>query len=523
MSSNTMYDVLGISQSATLEEIRAAYRVRAAMFHPDRFSQSRQPKEWQLANEMLKGLNEAYDVLSEPQSRRDYDATLSRQTQSKPAASAKPSPSASGSSRKSSPSHSGIVCFAELPDTVKKKLHGRISGEKSKGFRFEIGSAFAAWFWGFVLLGWLVVLSKFGGEMHRYNETFWWMLGITAVVALLHGACVGSILQWHSSPCGCWLLLTPLHFVRVQFHEVRYWPIWEMEDFKCVHVHRNGSYEGTDFLLEFASGSDTFRLPKKRLADEFVTNLRDFDQKLRAEARNENWKYFHDEDDFADFNPPTGLTDAKKAVAVRDTRQKVTGYFTAAAVWVGLFPLAFGMASGSNTTQTQSSPATFTPYSPPPVQPQRTAPFTQQPSRSSPQPVIPRFNEPELTMPQTGTVIDYSTAERVAPFEIKSSFGSNYLVKLVDSVYQQPVLTVFVRGGTTVNIDVPLGNYIVKYAAGDRWYGYEHLFGPETGYSKAGEVFSFAVVGNKISGYTITLYKVRNGNLHTQTIRKEDF
>ena len=74
-----------------------------------------------------------------------------------------------------------------------------------------------------------------------------------------------------------------------------------------------------------------------------------------------------------------------------------------------------------------------------------------------------------------------------------------------------------------MNIDVPLGNYIVKYAAGDRWYGYEHLFGPETGYSKAGEVFSFAVVGNKISGYTITLYKVRNGNLHTQTIRKEDF
>ncbi len=57
MTPKTLYDVLGVSQSATLEQIRGAYRVRVTMFHPDRFDQSRQPKEWQLANEMLKALN----------------------------------------------------------------------------------------------------------------------------------------------------------------------------------------------------------------------------------------------------------------------------------------------------------------------------------------------------------------------------------------------------------------------------------------------------------------------------------
>ena len=48
--------------------------------HPDRFSQTKQRAEWELANEMLKELNVAYDALKDPVSRRDYDATLDRGT-----------------------------------------------------------------------------------------------------------------------------------------------------------------------------------------------------------------------------------------------------------------------------------------------------------------------------------------------------------------------------------------------------------------------------------------------------------
>lgn len=130
---------------------------------------------------------------------------------------------------------------------------------------------------------------------------------------------------------------------------------------------------------------------------------------------------------------------------------------------------------------------------------------------------------PEVAMPYNGQIQMHSNGERVAPFKIQTSRGSNYLVKLVSKYSQKPVMTVFIRGGNTVSTEVPLGTYEVKYATGDKWYGYKHLFGPDTGYSKAESVFTFENTGYQISGYTITLYQVSNGNLRTSTISPSQF
>jgi len=136
--------------------------------------------------------------------------------------------------------------------------------------------------------------------------------------------------------------------------------------------------------------------------------------------------------------------------------------------------------------------------------------------------------------------LDFATRERIktqlveqdsalreranrAPFTVKSAPGMNYLVKLSDSITNAPTLTIFVRGGSTVKVKVPLGTYTVKYAAGEKWYGDKNLFGPSTGYSKASDLFTFERNGSKIRGYTITLYKVRDGNLRTEAISPESF
>jgi hypothetical protein len=63
----------------------------------------------------------------------------------------------------------------------------------------------------------------------------------------------------------------------------------------------------------------------------------------------------------------------------------------------------------------------------------------------------------------------------------------------------------------------------VRYAGGTKWYGDDYLFGPETTYSKADEVFTFEKVGNSVSGFSITLYKVVNGNLSTSSIEPTEF
>lgn len=145
------------------------------------------------------------------------------------------------------------------------------------------------------------------------------------------------------------------------------------------------------------------------------------------------------------------------------------------------------------------------------------------PQRSYSPPPQPAFNEPPLQLPLSGTIRRYTENPGVAPLQIKTSAGSRYLVKLEDVATGNNILDVFVRGGSTVEIEVPLGTYRLKYAAGQTWYGYEHYFGPKTGYSKADSNFEFSNDGYRVSGYTVTLYQVRDGNLSTSQLQPEQF
>jgi len=61
------YDVLGVSRSATGDEIQRAYRKLARQYHPD---VNKDPA----AEERFKEVAEAYDVLSDPDTRKRYDA-----------------------------------------------------------------------------------------------------------------------------------------------------------------------------------------------------------------------------------------------------------------------------------------------------------------------------------------------------------------------------------------------------------------------------------------------------------------
>lgn len=125
----------------------------------------------------------------------------------------------------------------------------------------------------------------------------------------------------------------------------------------------------------------------------------------------------------------------------------------------------------------------------------------------------------EQPLPASGRVQTFHSGYRNAPFEIRSSAGANYLIKLVDAKTKQPVMTIFVRGGTPTEVDVPSGNFEIRYASGTKWYGDELLFGPDTSCSKANQSFSFS----RGRGYTITLYKVHNGNLSTSPMSPADF
>ena len=94
------YEVLGISQNATANEIKEKYRELAHRFHPD----CAEDKE--LAHIVFPQLQAAYGTLSDPVRRAEYDARLG---ENMPAllptslwSTAEPKPAAP-------PSHSGMI------------------------------------------------------------------------------------------------------------------------------------------------------------------------------------------------------------------------------------------------------------------------------------------------------------------------------------------------------------------------------------------------------------------------------
>ena len=138
-------------------------------------------------------------------------------------------------------------------------------------------------------------------------------------------------------------------------------------------------------------------------------------------------------------------------------------------------------------------------------------------------PAAPAFSAPPVAQPASGTVRRLAPGEAIAPFKIQTRGTGNYLVKLEDAHGGTDVMDIFVRGGDTVEVEVPLGDYVVKYASGLTWYGYDYLFGPDTSYSKAEETFNFTGDAYGVSGYTITLYQVANGNLRTRSLSPAEF
>src|SRR5881275_1536593 len=67
MAKRDYYEILGVPRNATADDIKKAHRKLVRKYHPDVNKNSKD------AEEKFKEAQEAYDVLSEPGKRRNYD------------------------------------------------------------------------------------------------------------------------------------------------------------------------------------------------------------------------------------------------------------------------------------------------------------------------------------------------------------------------------------------------------------------------------------------------------------------
>ena len=70
------YEILQINQNASPEIIEKAYKTLAKKYHPDLQEESNKKQ----AEEILKEINEAYEILSDPNKKALYDQNLKNQT-----------------------------------------------------------------------------------------------------------------------------------------------------------------------------------------------------------------------------------------------------------------------------------------------------------------------------------------------------------------------------------------------------------------------------------------------------------
>ena len=75
---NTLYEILEVSENASKEVIEKAYKVLAKRYHPD----LQLPENKQKAEQKMKQINEAYDILSDDLKRKTYDEELKSQRES---------------------------------------------------------------------------------------------------------------------------------------------------------------------------------------------------------------------------------------------------------------------------------------------------------------------------------------------------------------------------------------------------------------------------------------------------------
>ena len=498
-SSTNLYEVLEVEPRASQSALRKAYLRRVQQVHPDRLDPDLQPREWARANEELKRLNAAYSLLSNANLRKQYDADWARDHA--PASQSRETRSGQTQQRRQrnpvfdlSVLKPGNFSFSVLPVEVQSILLERQSrGSEMHQFKLSLKPFRwpAAIFPG--ALVWFAYFFLSGGFSSRTGFLALSFVLISVVVLAACGITAGFWIDAWRSPLKRYFYMTPLYFIFTGVHSVSFWPLHTLLDFSVSHTTDTG--HTVHVRLKFPSHTKRLVISGLALAEQFEHTLRLYRDELRT-ALYSNIAHFHIHNDFSSVSQLSRPHSRLRTYSIPLVAMLI---FICMGVAGLMFIPGFSAHAKSSSQPSISvdgpgntSSSLTSRYS----QPGLSSPLYKSPTRSSFQAKSrattsrskPSVQYEPLPLPPTGQVQLFVNRPAIAPFAIHGGTGVNYFIKLISTSSRRTVMSVFVRSGTTVEVDVPLGNYELRYASGETWYGHKHLFGQDTAYSKADEL-----------------------------------
>lgn len=129
-----------------------------------------------------------------------------------------------------------------------------------------------------------------------------------------------------------------------------------------------------------------------------------------------------------------------------------------------------------------------------------------------------------VAFPANGQSYVHNGQEREAPFIIHLPEDSNYYyIVLADNTTGRMAVSIYGYSGSTLEIQVPLGEYSLFYCCGDVWYGKNVKFGEAGSYFKASETLDFHTADDYVYYHEVTLYPTYNGNMESIDVDADDF
>lgn len=498
----TLYEVLQVSPNASNEVIEMAYKALAKKYHPD----LNPPEKRQTCNDLMQKINHAHEVLANEKLRKQYDISINLKKDERNDDTGNIHNKTQKASETNTPSsRTNNVEFY-------KNMYTRMIEENKKDLEYHVK----------VYNTGSIVLPRFctccmGSADEKRNISYTWQsYNVERRVSLdfsICSACIShdkevkrknAISVWVSvifGVVGVWL---------IQYYYQNYTLsslLGILAGFICLLL--------TGILIKAQTLS-----PEHSEREEF-TRIIECNEKYTLFSFS-NWMYaelFALKNDSA-VNPANKKRHVNSSIILTARKKRVSSFFICA-----LFILIFGFTGysiafeniGSNREAINSS---YNAHSTESIQEENDeSKSVTLGTESDKQTIV----IPEVKPPPHGDIRVFTNEECIAPFEVKSSEGNYYLVKLVDVANGSDIITCFIYGGKSIEFEVPLGRYFLKYAVISKWHGYDNAVKQDAVCFKSDDIFDFEVDGEYVNGYTVTLYKVSNGNMETESIPPDEF